>query len=383
MYESFYGMTGKPFRLTPDADFFFESAGQAKALSYLGYGLEQGEGFIVITGEVGAGKSTLVAHLLEKLDRTRHSVASIVTTGLDSDELIHAVGQGFGLEVEGLDKPDVLNRIERFLDQEAREGRRCLLIVDECQNLDIEGIEELRMLSNFQLGAHPLLQTLLLGQPEFRHLVANRPELEQLRQRIIASHHLDALSETEVSAYIKHRLERVGWQGNPAIAEEVFAALYEASEGIPRKINQLMNRLLLLGAIEESPELTCEMLDMVCAEMAQDTNHGARAVNADKVSSTDSADTDDNAAHHAADSLADPSVFNAALALRDKRIAELEQAIAALAAPKPAQQSMAEGEFAEAVAGLEKRLDDQEEALRHMLSMLIELFEGDAPREAA
>ena len=163
MFDNFYGLTGKPFQLTPDPAFYFRSVTHRKALSYLGYGLAQGEGFIVITGEVGAGKSTLVAHLMGTIDPRQLTVAQIVTSKLDEEEIIHVVAQSFGLEIEGHDKATALGAIEGFLHGEARAGRRCLLVVDESQNLSVSALEELRMLSNFQLGSHPLLQTLLLG----------------------------------------------------------------------------------------------------------------------------------------------------------------------------------------------------------------------------
>ena len=159
MYEQYYGFTARPFQLTPDPQFYFESASHKKAMSYLGYGLGQGEGFIVVTGEVGAGKSTLVAHLMERIDPAALTVAQVVTSALDGAELVHVVAQAFGLAVEGHDKAGALGAIERFRQDEARAGRRCLLVVDECQNLDLAALEELRMLSNFQLGSHPLLQS--------------------------------------------------------------------------------------------------------------------------------------------------------------------------------------------------------------------------------
>ena len=191
MYEQFYGFSERPFQLTPDPAFYFESVTHKKALSYLGYGLNQGEGFVVITGEVGSGKSTLVAHLKQKLDDDRMTVGEVVTSALDGDEMIHVAARSFGLDVTGRDKAADLAAIELFLHEEARNGRRTLLIVDEAQNLSIGALEELRMLSNFQLGSHPLLQTLLLGQPEFKQLLAHSDELEQLRQRVIAAHHLE------------------------------------------------------------------------------------------------------------------------------------------------------------------------------------------------
>lgn len=171
MYDQFYGFSGRPFQLAPDPAFYFESLTHRKALSYLGYGLAQGEGFIVITGEVGAGKSTLAAHLVASIDRQRLSVGQIVTSRLDAGELVRVAAQAFGVvppvaqDPVALDKAAALGSLEMFLQDEARAGRRALLIVDEAQNLSVQALEELRMLSNFQLGAHPLLQILLLGQP--------------------------------------------------------------------------------------------------------------------------------------------------------------------------------------------------------------------------
>jgi type II secretory pathway predicted ATPase ExeA len=196
--------------LTPDPEFYFESATHKKALSYLGYGLAQSEGFIVITGEVGAGKSTLAAHLLASIDPAQLTAAQIVTSKLDGQELVHMAARAFGLDVAGHDKAAALARIEAFLHDEARAGRRCLLVVDEAQNLSVDALEELRMLSNFQLGAHPLLQILLLGQPEFRTLLQGSPRLEQLRQRVIATHHLAPMEPEEVGPYVEHRLVRAG-----------------------------------------------------------------------------------------------------------------------------------------------------------------------------
>ncbi len=388
MYEQFYGLSGRPFQLTPDPQFYFESTSHKKAMSYLGYGLNQGEGFIVITGEVGAGKSTLVAHLMERIDPAALTVAQVVTSALDGEELIHVVAQSFGLAIEGKDKAGALGAIERFLQEEAREGRRCLLVVDECQNLDFTALEELRMLSNFQLGSHPLLQSLLLGQPEFRRTLAHHPDLDQLRQRIIASHHLDALDATEVEHYIRHRLEQVGWQGRPAIAAGLMPALFEATDGIPRRVNQVMNRLLLLGAIEESDDLSPAMLSAVCEEMASDQTRGAETA-APAHSAPSTAGQDTPAIANIADGVASEEVAEM-LAQRDERTAELEAAISELQAAG-APQSLAESdtaapidaEMAEMLERIEQRLEEQERSFRHVLTMLIEWLEDDTSREAA
>lgn len=268
MYDQFYGLTGRPFQLTPDPQYYFESATHRKALSYLGYGLAQGEGFIVITGEVGAGKSTLVSHLMQSVDKSRLTAATIVTSQLDGLDLVHMAAASFGIDTRGLDKASTLKSIENFLHAEARTGRRCLLVVDEAQNLSIDALEELRMLSNFQLGSSALLQIFLLGQPEFRDLVRDAPELEQLRQRVIATHHLEPMQGNEVEPYIIHRLSRAGWNDSPSFSPESFGALFAETGGVPRKLNTLMNRVMLMGAVEQASRVDASLVEAVVADMA-------------------------------------------------------------------------------------------------------------------
>jgi general secretion pathway protein A len=270
MYETHYGLTGRPFQLTPDPRFYFESATHRKAMSYLGYGLAQGEGFIIITGEIGAGKSTLVAHLMQTVDKARLTAAQIVTTQLKGDDLLHMVASSFGVATAGLDKTGTLGAIEHFLHAEARAGRRCLLVVDESQNLPLPALEELRMLSNFQLGSHPLLQIFLLGQPEFRASVQGAPGLEQLRQRIIATHHLGAMELHEVQSYVEHRMKLVGWHGRPAFAEDLWAKLFAETGGIPRKVNMLINRVLLMAAVDNRETVDAALVGAVVADLAVD-----------------------------------------------------------------------------------------------------------------
>ena len=327
MFDDFYGLQGRPFQLTPDPAFYFESLTHRKALSYLGYGLAQGEGFVVITGEVGAGKSTLVAHLMATIDPARLTAAQVVTSKLDGEELVHVVAQAFGLIIEGHDKASALGAIEAFLHDEARSGRRCLLIVDESQNLTIEALEELRMLSNFQLGAHPLLQTLLLGQPEFRTMIQEHDALEQLRQRVIAAHHLDAMDAGEVQPYVEHRLKCVGWDGNPAFDQRVFADLFAASGGVPRRINQICNRLILLGSVEQRTRIDGGMLGQVLDELAHD---GTLPLDRPAPQPKPVAAAPVQTFAAPVDSLP-VAQFEAALAERDGQIAELQQAIIELA----------------------------------------------------
>ena len=392
MYDQFYGFSGRPFQLTPDPDFYFESLTHRKALSYLGYGLSQGEGFIVITGEVGAGKSTLAAHLLASIDRQRLTVGQIVTSGLDGGELVRLACQAFGIVVPGIghtapiDKAAALGAIEAFLQDEARAGRRCLLIVDEAQNLQTTALEELRMLSNFQLGAHPLLQTLLLGQPEFRATL-NETGLDQLRQRVIATHHLDAMEPDEVGPYVEHRLTHIGWQDNPSFGSGVYARLAEASGCVPRRINQLANRLLLLGSVEQARALDLEMLDEVIADLAGDTGEIAPEETVPVTAPSPAVPVARAKPVQPAPELVHE--LERELAKRDEQIAELQQAVmeladmrggpAPVAAPEPDLEPLlgAIVNLTHRVEALESRTSDQNEAIRHVLTMLIEWLESE------
>jgi len=250
MYESFYGLSAKPFRLRPDPHFFFGSKGHKRAMAYLEYGLSQGEGFIVITGEVGAGKTTLVRNLFNKLSSEQIVAAHIVNTHLDSDDTLRMVVSAFGLPYENVSKADLLTRLEQFLRASDQQGRRALLVVDEAQNLKPGTVEELRMLSNFQTDDKCLLQTFLIGQPEFRGTL-HSPGMQQLRQRVIASYHLGPMDAEETKLYIEHRLTTVGWKGDPAFSDGAHDAIFAYTGGIPRKVNTLCDRLLLMGFLEE------------------------------------------------------------------------------------------------------------------------------------
>ena len=383
MFDDFYGLTGKPFQLTPDPAFYFRSVTHRKALSYLGYGLAQGEGFIVVTGEVGAGKSTLVAHLMGTIDPQQLTAAQIVTSKLDEEEIVHVVARSFGLGIDGHDKASALGAIEGFLHGEARAGRRCLLIVDESQNLSVEALEELRMLSNFQLGSHPLLQTLLLGQPEFRATLQGHEALEQLRQRVIAAHHLEPMERSEIEPYIVHRLERVGWAGNPQFDQRVFAEMHEASGGIPRRVNEIANRLLLLGAVEERTRIDSAMLKSVLDEMAGERAFPEAAPRAMPTP----APKFEPLAPLRHEPRIDHEVLDTLLAERDVQIAELQQAIVELANQHDSAETAAVRPEIEAlsaqVARLEAKTFEQERTIRQTLNMLIEWIEGEMEQTKA
>ena len=273
MYETFFGLTGKPFQLNPDPAFFYGSRGHKRAFAYLQYGVYQGEGFIIVTGEVGAGKTTLVRSLLEQLDPNQLVAAQLVTTQLDAEDLLRAIAMAFGLATKAIDKAQLLAELEAFLVSLVPQGKRALLIVDEAQNLSGRAIEELRMLSNFQLGNQGLLQSFLVGQPELR-LLMQGPKLRQLRQRVTASYHLGPMDRAETQAYVEHRLRHVGWSKDPRFEPGAFDAIYTFSAGIPRRINTLCNRLLLAAALSEEHDIAAANVDATVEEIRLEFSDG-------------------------------------------------------------------------------------------------------------
>ena len=386
MFDQFYGFSGRPFQLTPDPTFYFESITHRKALSYLGYGMAQGEGFIVITGEIGSGKSTMVAHLMKKVDPNQMTVGQVVTSNLDGSELVHLVAQSFGLDVAGQDKASALGAIEAFLHEEARDGRRCLLVVDEAQNLSFEALEELRMMSNFQLGSHPLLQQLLLGQPEFKQTLARHDRLEQLRQRVIAAHHLTPMEVQEVAPYIEHRLSLVNWKGYPSFDPKIFPAIHEASGGIPRRVNQIATRLLLMGAVEQRSKIDCAMLTDVIEEMARDSWAGKAEEKRPFANPGANAQSPAPAPTPSTSPSPEPSSAPAPAPRASEHPApqpqstiemdELRSAIATLTRAIEGS-PRTEGDLKDRVAALEKRLEEQEQSVRYLLQLLIEWLDKE------
>lgn len=269
MYESFYGLTGKPFQLNPDPSFYFGSKQHRRAMAYLEYGMHQNEGFIVITGEVGAGKTTIVRSLLGKLDSAKVVAAHLVSTHLDAEDILSLVGAAFGVRTKGASKSDVLMSLEAFMVGAATHDKRCLLIVDEAQNLTARAVEELRMLSNFQYGHQSVLQTFLVGQPEFRDILQS-PDMLQLRQRVIASCHISPMDRDETQGYIEHRLKCVGSQGTPSFEAGAFDAIFQVSGGIPRRINAVCDRLLLMGLLTEKRDFTADDVHEVAKEIEEE-----------------------------------------------------------------------------------------------------------------
>ncbi|MFA5493865.1 MAG: AAA family ATPase [Porticoccaceae bacterium] len=250
MYEQFYKFSAEPFRLSPDHAFAYAHKGYTKAKAYMTYAFMRAEGFVMITGRPGTGKTTLIGALLEGLAKQDVNVANLVCTQLKADDLLKMVAYEFGVSPSVVEKGELLQRLTHQFRAWHRDGHRALLIVDEAQDLSVSAMEELRLLTNIQVGSRPLLQIFLLGQPELRELILT-PALEQIHQRIIAASHLQPLENDEAEAYIRHRLQTVGWRGDPSISSAVYPLIFKFSEGVPRRINLICSRLLLHCAVEQ------------------------------------------------------------------------------------------------------------------------------------
>jgi len=278
MYEAFYGLTSKPFQLNPDPSFYFGSKQHSRAKAYLEYGVSRHEGFVVITGEIGAGKTTILRTLIDGLHGSDVVIGHLVTTQLGAEDTLRMVGAAFGFHVKDVSKSELLITLEAFLVSQTGQGKRCLLIVDEAQNLTPHAVEELRMLSNFQFGNQALLQSFLVGQPEFREIL-QRPEMEQFRQRVAATCHIGPLDAEETQRYIEHRLKCAGSQGKPSFDPAVFEHIYKTTRGIPRRINSICDRLLLLGFLAEKTHLTGADVDEVMREFVEESAVPAKPAN--------------------------------------------------------------------------------------------------------
>lgn len=249
MYLDYYGLTEAPFRLTPDADFLFMSRAHARAKAYMDYTVLSRDGFVVVTGEIGAGKTTLINKLVAELPRDV-LVAKIFQTQLNETEFLQAVLTEFGAERFGTGKVELLNQINDFLIDMYRQNRRVLLIIDEAQNLSDKVLEEVRLLSGLETNKDKLLSIILAGQPELAQVV-DSPRFEQLAQRVRLRFHLGALSLSETKEYIRHRLRVAGAGEREIVADDAFPLIYEYTGGIPRLINSMCDMALLTAYVDE------------------------------------------------------------------------------------------------------------------------------------
>lgn len=289
MYNEFYGFKEKPFSLTPDPHFLYLSSVHKKALAYLTYGLEDRKGFITVTGEVGAGKTTLIRALLSRMNTSNTMVSRIINTTVTSLQLLKMIVRDFGIKISSSAKEDILEELNEFLLEQYALGRNAVIIVDEAQNLEKKTLEEIRLLSNLETEKDKLLQIILVGQPELRQTLAD-PGLRQLRQRITVNYHISPLNNEEVVEYIRHRL-RVARAKNPEMfTEEAMSQIAVAAKGIPRIINIICDAALVTGYVEGSPVIDEKFVEEVLNDLdldyytASDTQYNVPGLNFSKKS---------------------------------------------------------------------------------------------------
>lgn len=267
MYEKFYCLTDKPFNLTPDSKFFYASAKHEEALSCLLLAISERNGFVVITGEIGSGKTTVCRTLLNRLDPTT-KVALILNTHLGKKELLTTILEDLEIEYRSTSKTHLLSALNKELIKQAANDTNVVLIIDEAQNLTPSVIEEVRMLSNLETEKEKLIQIVLIGQPELRKKLAH-PKLEQFRQRVVLHYHLERLSFEETVGYIRHRLIRAGNANADIFTSAAIARIYNYSQGIPRLINLACHNALISGLVYETKKISREIAVEAIKELMQ------------------------------------------------------------------------------------------------------------------
>jgi putative secretion ATPase (PEP-CTERM system associated) len=260
MYESHFGLTAKPFSIVPNPEILFLSKNHANALTYLEYGLSEKVGFILLTGEIGSGKTTLIRHMLNKIE-SHMEIAVIFNTNFSSDQMLRRILSEFEIPCDSSEKEKHLELLYQFLIDRYARGRHVLLIVDEAQNLTDEALEDIRMLSNLQTDNRILLQIMLVGQPELKHRL-NTPDFDQLAQRIAVNYHITPLDEDQTRLYIAYRIEKAG--GSPELfTPEAVKKIYQHAKGIPRTINLMCDTALVYGFADGLPRIQVAVIDKV------------------------------------------------------------------------------------------------------------------------
>lgn len=265
MYLEYYGLSEPPFNITPNPKFLFYSAKHREAFNHLLYGIRERKGFVQLTGEVGAGKTTLCRALLDQLGEN-FSTALILNPVLDADQLVKAIAMEFGLKVKGMDRLETVAEINAFLLNQMAEGRESVLIIDEAQDLTNDLLEQVRLLSNLETDDRKLLQIVLMGQPELRDRL-NQHSLRQLRQRITVRYHLRPLKYSELSPYVQHRLHVSGGKGPPYFSAAALWRIQRYSQGVPRLINALCDKCLLAGFVQDRDRIDFRMVGKAIREL--------------------------------------------------------------------------------------------------------------------
>jgi general secretion pathway protein A len=277
MYEQYFDLRGRPFATAPDPDFYFESRGHHRALAYLRHGVREGDSFMVMTGEIGAGKTTLVHKLMRELDTGSIAVALLVSSQLDARGLLATALGAFGAPGAAASMDEMQARLRATLAALAAQGRRALLVIDEAQNLQPDAIELLTGFVARQAEGTLALQVLLVGQPELRRRIQSDPAAAQ-RQPVFLFCHVGMLSEQETREYIVHRLRHVGWADSPSFADLAFQRIHQLTEGVPRRINRLCDRLLLACYLRAQKAVSPRMVEQVDAELRGELGEGALAM---------------------------------------------------------------------------------------------------------
>lgn len=268
MYLEYYGLKEPPFDITPNPRFLYFSAKHREALNHLLYGIRERKGFVQLTGEIGAGKTTLCRAMLEQLG-DRFATALILNPVLDADQLMKAIAMEFGLNVKGMDRLEAVAALNEFLLGQVEQGRDAVLIIDEAQDLTNALLEQVRLLSNLETDDRKLLQIVLMGQPELRGRLDD-PSLRQLRQRISVRYHLRPLRRGELNQYIHHRLQVSGAQGAPYFTAAAIWRVYRYTQGIPRLINTLCDKCLLAAYVQERDEIDYRLVGLAIRELEGD-----------------------------------------------------------------------------------------------------------------
>lgn len=258
MYEKFYGFTDKPFNMTPDSKFFYPSSKHEEALNCILLAISQRSGFVVITGEIGSGKTTVCRALINRLDPTT-KIALILNTHLGKKELLTTILEDLGIEYKSTSKTHLLSALNKYLVKQTTNDTNVVLIIDEAQNLTPLVLEEVRMLSNFETEKEKLIQIVLIGQPELRKRLM-LPRLEQFRQRIVLQYHIEPLNYRETEEYIKHRLRKAGNETAEIFAQDAIEEIYKYSNGIPRLINLACHNALINGLLYEAESITADIV---------------------------------------------------------------------------------------------------------------------------
>ncbi len=269
MYEAFFNLKAKPFELIPNPDFLYMSSTHKKALHYLHYGIKEKAGFMLLTGEVGSGKTTIISDLIKRIDENV-KLAKIFNTKVNSEQLIAMINDDFGLDVRGKDKIRLLKELNDYLIDQHAKGNNAVLIIDEAQNLRPELLEEIRMLSNLETDTAKLLQIILVGQPELRETLS-LPELRQLRQRISVNCRISSLTREETEEYILHRLEVAGNRDAIKFDDDCMDTIFSYCKGIPRLVNIICNFLMLTAFMEETKTADSAMVKDIVDDLDFET----------------------------------------------------------------------------------------------------------------